>query len=107
MSQHIRGINNLITRATMLTATLALMAALFACNKSEKAAAEKSVQKTFASPEDAAAALFDAAKSDDRNAVLALFGPDGNTVVFSGDAVKDKGSLQDFIAAYSQMHRWR
>ena len=27
--------------------------------------------------------------------------------MFSGDAVKDKDALQDFVAAYNQMHRWR
>jgi len=38
---------------------------------------------------------------------LAIFGPDGRDVLFSGDAVKDKNALQDFVAAYGQMNRWR
>ena len=39
--------------------------------------------------------------------MLAIFGPDGNDVLFSGDPVKDKNALQDFVAAYGQMNRWR
>ena len=51
--------------------------------------------------------FLEAAKSGDQNALLAIFGPDGKDVLFSGDAVKDKDALQDFVAAYSQMNRWR
>jgi len=39
--------------------------------------------------------------------MFAIFGPDARTVAFSGDVVKDKNALQDFVAAYNQMHRWR
>lgn len=96
-------------------AHLALVAALFgvilslaSCSKSENATTEqKAVQKTFASPADAGAAFLEAAESGDQAALLAVFGPDAKDVLFSGDAVKDKDALQDFVAAYNQMHRWR
>jgi hypothetical protein len=69
--------------------------------------AEKAVQTRFASPEEAGAALLAAAQSADPAALLAIFGPDGKDVVLSGDAVKDKDTLREFVAAYEQMHRWR
>jgi Protein of unknown function (DUF2950) len=78
------------------------------CGKApEKPATEATAQRTFATPNDAGAAFLEAAKSGDQVALIAIFGPDGKTVLFSGDAVKDKDNLQDFVAAYSQMHRWR
>lgn len=79
---------------------------LSSCNRSEKAAGPEATQKTFASPEVAGNALLEAAKSGDQGALLATFGPDGKDVLFSGDAVKDKDNLEDFVAAYGQMHRW-
>lgn len=89
-------------------ATSVVLAALFlsfvSCNKSEPSQA---TQKTFASPADAGAAFVEAAKLGDQNALLAIFGPEAKDVLFSGDAVKDKNALQDFVAAYGQMNRWR
>lgn len=107
MSQPIRTKNGLVRRIMLFAACLAVIAVVSSCKKSGNEGAEKAAQKTFASPEDAGTALFEAAKSGDQNAMLAIFGPDANTVIFSGDAVKDKDNLQDFVAAYSQMHRWR
>jgi Protein of unknown function (DUF2950) len=93
---------------------LAVVASLASCSKRETKGAEKSaepaagnvVQKTFASPAAAGAALFDAAKAGDQNALLAIFGPEGKEILFSGDAVKDKNTMQRFVAAYNQMNRW-
>ena len=76
-------------------------------NAPQKTATEGTAQKVFATPANAGAAFLEAAKSGDQAALLAIFGPDGRTALFSGDAVKDKDNLQDFVAAYNQMHRWR
>lgn len=81
----------------------ALITSLASCNK---ASDTKVVQKTFASPAEAGAAVLDAAKSGDQAAWLATFGPESKDVLFSGDAVKDKDTAQDFVAAYNQMNRW-
>ena len=89
---------------TLFAAFSALSASLIACKHT---ATEKPVQKTFASPDDAGAALLDAAKSGDQSVFLAIFGPDAKEALFSGDPVKDKDVLEDFVAAYAQMHRWR
>jgi hypothetical protein len=83
-----------------------LLTTLTSCAKHEKPATERTAQRTFASPADAGDAFFEAAKSGDQSALLAIFGPQAKDVLFSGDAVKDKDALQDFAAAYTQMHRW-
>ena len=92
----------------MVAATLlAPLTFLISCRKAENVEPQKPVPKTFASPADAGAALFEAAKSGDQQALLAIFGPDAKEFMSSGDAVSDKNSLQAFVAAYEEMHRWR
>ena len=91
----------------MVLTLLLTISLLASCNKSKKTTSEKVVEETFASPADAGAAFLEAAKSGDQSALLAIFGPDGKDVLFTGDPVKDKDALQDFVAAYNQMHRWR
>jgi hypothetical protein len=89
----------------MFIALWAMIISLASCSKQGKPA-EQAAQKAFASPADAGAAVLAAAKSGDQDALLAIFGKDAKDVLFSGDAVKDKNALQDFVAAYSQMNRW-
>jgi hypothetical protein len=86
---------------------LGLLALVIFVATCKNAADSKPAQRTFATPAEAGAAFLDAAKSGDQQALLAIFGPDGNDVLFSGDPVKDKNGLQDFVAAYAQMNRWR
>jgi hypothetical protein len=83
-----------------------LLIALASCSKSVKPKAEKSVSRTFASPSEAAAALMEAAKFGDRSELLAIFGPDGEEVLFTGDAAKDAANLRAFAQDYTQMNRW-
>jgi hypothetical protein len=92
-------------RLALFAATAVLLSS---CSKSENATPKKeAAQKTFASPADAGAAFLDAAKSGNQDDLIATFGPQTKDVLFSGDPVKDKADLADFIAAYNQMHRWR
>ena len=107
MSYVIRNQENLVGRLWAFFALFVLIATLTSCSKPEKSAAEKTAQRTFASPADAGAAFFEAAKSGDPAALLAIFGADSQNVLFSGDAVKDKDYLQSFVTAYDKMHRWR
>jgi hypothetical protein len=97
MSRAIRRISN-PTRFILL----ALLIPLAACNKSDK-----SSSKVFASPDDAGNGLLEAAKSGDLNAVLAIFGPEAKEIIFSGDPVRDKSTVDAFVTAYGVMHRWR
>lgn len=84
---------------------LVITPVLVSCNKQESRGA-KVEQKTFASPEAAGQALFEAAKSGDQPGLLAIFGSEGKDLIFSGDAVKDKNTAQRFVSAYQQMNRW-
>ena len=113
MSNLIRKPATPASRLGMLIAMGVMIISLVSCSKQEKSAdskqdkpAEQAAQKTFASPADAGAAFLAAAKSGDQDALLAIFGKDAKDLMFSGDPVKDKDALQDFVAAYSQMNRW-
>src|SRR5579863_9560759 len=72
------------------------------CNKSEKPAIS-----SFSSPDEAGNALLAAAKSGDQNALLLIFGAESKPVIFSGDSVQDKATVDAFVTAYGTMHRWR
>jgi len=84
-----------------------LLIALASCSKPGEPSAKKTVPTTFATPSEAGAALLAAAQSGDRNAFLAIFGPDGQEVLFTGDAVQDAVNLRGFVEAYRRMNRWQ
>jgi hypothetical protein len=63
--------------------------------------------KVFATPDEAGNALLQAAQSGDQNQVLAIFGPESKTIIYSGDAAEDKTASDAYIQAYGKMHRWR
>lgn len=64
--------------------------------------AHKSRQKTFATPEDAAVALVDAAKAGNAGGLLEIFGPEVEKLVSSGDSVMDQQTREVFLVAYSE-----
>jgi hypothetical protein len=62
-------------------------------------------ERTFSSPQEAAQALIDAAGRNDTEALLKLFGPEGKTIVVSGDAAEDKNGREEFARMAQQgMH---
>ncbi len=61
-------------------------------------------QRAFATPEDAVRALIDAAKAEDLNQVVAIFGPEGKELVDSSDPVTARRNRQVFVAAAGE--RW-
>jgi hypothetical protein len=93
-------------RLALCLTLCALVVPLSSCRKPERAAASNEAQKTFASPQEAGAALLEAAKSGNEAALLEIFGPDGKEVLFSGDRINDKNDLKDFVTAYETMNRW-
>ncbi len=97
------------SRLLVLFILLSLVVALSSCNRQEKSAETpaQAAQKTFASPDDAAKALVEAAKSDNRDAMLGIFGPGSADVIYSGDAAEDKAAFGGFVSDYDAMHRWR
>jgi hypothetical protein len=98
-----------VARFSVVLVLSALVISMAACSKSEKPAETQTQTgpKTFASPDDAGKALADATKADNREALLAIFGPESKDYIYSGDAAEDKASFEGFAADYDVMHRWR
>ena len=67
--------------------------------------AEDAQQTMFASPDEAAKAVIDAADKGDTAALLAVFGPQGADLVSSGDPVADKSARERFVALAKQATR--
>jgi hypothetical protein len=84
-----------------------LLVTFVACNTSKPSAPTEAGPKTFATTADAGSALLAAAKANDRSALLAIFGSGSADLIFSGDAVQDKQTLDNFTSAYQTMNRWR
>ena len=61
-------------------------------------------EQTFASPQEAADALVQTVKANDRKAMLAILGGDTEKWISSGDKVADQELAQRFVAAYEQKH---
>jgi hypothetical protein len=61
--------------------------------------------KIFASPADASTALYTAIENNDERAILDVHGPDGKTIVSSGDATEDANDRANFVRRYQEMHR--
>ncbi len=79
-----------------------LVALLFATAAPMAAHAEAA---SFASPEMAAESVISALKAKDRDALLAVFGPESADVIFSGDDAEDREDWGQFLASYEAMHR--
>jgi hypothetical protein len=88
-----------VLRALALPAALALGLAsgLAACNK-------PSDHASFATPDEAAAALIDAGRQSDMGRLRELFGPGSDSILDSGDAVADKNARDNFVAMYDAKH---
>jgi hypothetical protein len=99
-----------VVRAGFSSALIVAVISTFACGRTQEKAAVGTTgtetQKSFASPSEAGKAFVDAARSGDQTALLAIFGPDGKDVLFSGDLTKDQNALRTFVSAYDTMNRW-
>ena len=115
---HLPGLNSRVARVAVCSALIVMIVSVLSCERKPNNTAVgttskavgttgKETQKTFASPAEAGAAFHDAAKSGDQTALLAIFGPDSTEVLFSGDPVKDRNVLTQFVSAYETMNRWR
>jgi len=62
-------------------------------------------QEAYKTPEDAAAALLAAAQSGDKQDALKVFGPHGEGIISSGDAVNDANQRNKFVEAYDAKHQ--
>ena len=75
---------------------------LAACAKQETASVPES--RLFATPDAAVDALVAALETHDKNAVAAIFGPEGEGLLSSGDAIADAGDRDAFLEGYKAKH---
>lgn len=87
-------------RHWLVAAPCLLIAALFL-----PVFAQQSNEKTFASPGDAVLALYNAVKSNNQQALSAIFGSNSGPILHTGDDVADKNMATNFIKRYDEMHR--
>ena len=87
---------------TMLA--LLLLGLLLVVGFASSSFAEEADPKTFASPEQAANALFEAAQKENEPALEAMLGA-GKEVTSSSDEVQDKLEREQFSKKYQEMHR--
>jgi hypothetical protein len=67
--------------------------------------AQQSNEKTFASPGEAALALYNAVKGHDSQSLQAILGSNSSDILHTGDEVADKNMADNFVRRYEQMHR--
>lgn len=91
-----------ISGATAIVVICALAILLVTAESS--AAARKTTQRTFASPEAAVQALIDALRRNDEKALRSIFGPGSRDVISSGDKVHDRNKRESFVKAYDEAH---
>jgi len=102
--------SRLILRAAVIGALATTTGVAFAQATSAPAAAKPAAapaakapaQKTFASPEEAAAALVASVKARDVEGLLAVVGPASKSWIFTGDDVADANDWKKFVEAYDQ-----
>jgi len=68
--------------------------------------AQQPGQRTFASAEEAASALFASMQVQDEQFPLSILGPAGKDVISSGDPVEDSDTRAGFVVKYQEMHRF-
>jgi hypothetical protein len=89
-------VNSASIARVFVAATLCLAGAGFA---------QQANEKTFASPGDAAFALYNAVRSADWQALTGILGSNSDSILHTGDDVADKNALANFVRRYDQMHR--
>lgn len=67
-------------------------------------ASSSASQQTFTSPESASDALVAALRQNDKDRLRAIFGPEGEEMIASGDDVADQNNIEKFLQAYDERH---
>ncbi len=100
-----RNGSDIVRRASGRAAVLAALLALFLCAAPQAiTAAAGTAQRTFPSPEAAVDALVDAAEKYDVPALEAIFGPDGDDIIHTGEPAREKQVAADFAAKAREKH---
>lgn len=102
MAHAIVSINKGIVRCVVFALFIAL---LFAFSGSAEAAKKELQQKTFASPEEAVKALFEAVKTNNKKELGVILGPGSSTVISSGDEVFDQNDREFFVKIFETKNK--
>jgi hypothetical protein len=104
-----RSINPLLRSLTSVILPLALIAGIShgCCNCKQPTTQPTATleQRTFASPEEATAALIAALRAHDNEQLEAIFGPGNDDLLYSGDPVDDQQTQDRFVEAYDEKHQ--
>jgi len=85
-------------RAAAATAALSLTLVLMVVSHADAQANPTAGAKTFATPQDAANALIDAAEKYDETALKEILGPDSYDIVHTGEPARDSEKTKEFAA---------
>jgi hypothetical protein len=88
-----------------LVVAMALLVSGLITAPSLLAVAAETSPRRFPSPEEATAALVRAIHADDRQALRDILGPEGRSLLSSGDDVADRAARERFAAEYEKSHR--
>jgi hypothetical protein len=66
---------------------------------------QRTLGKSFASPDEAIIALNDALKQNDNRQLISILGPEGKKLIYSGDEVADQADRACFIQKFKEKHR--
>ena len=84
--------------ATVLSSALAVLSHTTPPNTQKVSGIVNATAKAFATPQEAATSLIQAAESFDATALKEILGPDGQDLVSSEDPVRDKNAAAEFAA---------
>lgn len=90
-------IGNSLVAAALLTSSLCAQQAA-TTKEAPKPATSVTAARGFDTPQEAAAALVDAAEKFDETTLLQIFGPSGEDIVFSGEYARDREHATNFAA---------
>ena len=99
-----RQLRRVFVRGPTVCAAVVLAFASAACTNHSSGSAGG--LQTFASPDAAAQAVYDAARGNDTDAVLRIFGPAAREFLVTGDSTQDRQAFKEFTDDYDHMHRW-
>jgi len=92
--------------AVFAVVAFAAIALTVGCFKSKNSASGGGAQVAFKSADEAGAALDQAAKTADLDALTRILGPDAKVLILAGDYETDKAAMDVFVAKYQRMNRW-
>ncbi|HUI99328.1 MAG TPA: DUF2950 domain-containing protein [Usitatibacter sp.] len=96
---------NPILRALVVAALAAAFPVTIDAQSTPAAATHKAVaQRSFASADEAAAALAEAVRAKSVDQLLAVVGPSSRSWLFTGDKVADRNDWNRFLTAYDEKH---